>query len=555
MIAVERLKPHPEHVRAEVDLNRQFLASIAATGVIEALHVTPDPEGRGGFLILEGHRRWAAACKVGVGEVPCDVDAGPSGDAGRQHLVQYIANDPALRTNHSPYEQTQALTLAAEAGASRTEIRKATGLTAVEVKQVLKAGRLGPDGWKRVRETVAEDYELTVPELAILAEFQDDEEATGRLLAAARYGEPLEAVAGLVRRTRAEEAEHRRLVEQLTGDGVAVSEELPDGAVELGALRAGEDVLEAGAHGGCPGRGAWFPASLTEPVHYCTDPIRYGHAFADPALGERVRVRGELAAAGENVTEGLPMGAWRLDSLRHDGRELTGEEHRGCPGAGVYVRRGEVPEPVYYCRSAAAHGHTVRSNGVAAAAPGVKKPEETPRRDVVRFNREWATAAEHRRKFLSQLLRRRSAPKGTAAFVTGRLLEMPTPVPGGLGSWRNEFLFTEFTGKSFDEARREAERAATGRLHTLLLAQLAAAFEYDIADVGGKVKTDRSNTWRTDDRTNPYCSRTEAAVYLEFLVACGYEATAIEKAVIAGARYTGIDPAQTDVEKTAQEAA
>ena len=39
------------------------------------LLVTRDDDG--GFRVIEGHRRLAAALKAGLAEVPCDLDPGP----------------------------------------------------------------------------------------------------------------------------------------------------------------------------------------------------------------------------------------------------------------------------------------------------------------------------------------------------------------------------------------------------------------------------------------------------------------------------------------------
>jgi ParB/RepB/Spo0J family partition protein len=556
MIEVDRLRPHPKHVRVDRKLTRQFLASIKVSGVLESLHVVPDHERPGDYLIIEGRRRWEGAKKVGRTKVPCDVDVELGDNEARQHLAQYIANDPELRQNHNPYEQVQALFEAAAAGATRTEIRQATGLTAPQVKEVFQASKLRRESWRQVAEG---DYEYTMPELALLAEFQDDEQATQLLQRAKRYEEPLEAVAHEIRQVRADEAEHQRLVKELTEQGVQITEDLPAGALELDKLRpsvsdeeggeeVGDDVLGVELHRECPGRGAHFPYSLTEPVHYCADPVKHGHGFVEPRVGQRMRLRAELVAAGETVTEGLPPGAWRLTALRQDGQDLTPEAHRECPGAGVCVplyHYGPV-EPVYYCREALRLGHTTR----AGEAASTKKAEETPRALVVRANRQWGSASKHRREFLAQLLRKRSAPKGAAVFITQQLLHMPEPLKGGnLGSWLTEPLFRDFTGKSLKEAKEQAERAATGQLHILLLAEIAAAFEYAIAGDG-----DRRHTWRTDSKVNPYCKREDAGAYLAFLVASGYKATLIERAVITGTPYTENDPDQVQVSETADQA-
>ncbi|MBO2465009.1 ParB/RepB/Spo0J family partition protein [Actinomadura violacea] len=558
VIAVDKLTPHPKHVRPNGEPSQRLLASVAARGVEEALDVVPNPQEDGSFWIVEGRRRWLAACKTGRPEVRCVVHWDL--DEASQHLLQYLANDSETRLNHTERQQTLALTFAIGAGATRKEARSQLGLKAKEVQQHIHAGRLSDAGYQRATQAF-EGYQPSILEQAILAEFEDDEEATERLLRGRRYREPMEAVAENIRKERADEAEHERLLAAFSTAGVPVTDDLPDGAVELDRLRVdderddgehsessgesdeAEDFLDSELHSKCPGRGVHFPYDLTEPVEYCTDPVQYGHGFADARVGQRMRMRAELVEAGETVTENLPPGGWRVDQLRDkDGQELTPENHRQCPGARVFVTAYGPPGAVYYCTSPEQYGHRSRT-GRAARTEGAETTYVPPRDLVVRANREWLTAAKARRVFLAQLLRRRTAPTGTMAFLADQLLVMPGPVRAGLGNWRSESLFREFTGKSLTEAKEEAQRATTGRLHTLILAEYVAAMEYEIADIG-----DRRNTWRTD-RANPYCTRDEASAYLKFLKdKAGHKPVAIEKAVILKVRYTGTDPDQEAVE-------
>src|SRR5207248_11592509 len=65
---VSLLNPHPENARIYGDdVDEKLLASVRAHGVYEPLLVTR--EG----LIISGHRRWKAAKKAGLGEVPVSV--------------------------------------------------------------------------------------------------------------------------------------------------------------------------------------------------------------------------------------------------------------------------------------------------------------------------------------------------------------------------------------------------------------------------------------------------------------------------------------------------
>jgi ParB family transcriptional regulator, chromosome partitioning protein len=77
MIETGRLAAHPGNVRADLALSAEFAASVAQCGVRIPLLVTTD--GDGGFRVVEGHRRLAAAVKAGLAEVPCIMDPDPQG--------------------------------------------------------------------------------------------------------------------------------------------------------------------------------------------------------------------------------------------------------------------------------------------------------------------------------------------------------------------------------------------------------------------------------------------------------------------------------------------
>jgi ParB family chromosome partitioning protein len=137
MVAVDQLTAHPGNVREDLDLTPQFLASVAGTGVRIPLLITPHDDGS--FLVIEGHRRLAAAVQAGQAGVPCVLDPSRAGDQAGQFLDMVIANSDGHRRNFAPVEEAAALFAAHEAGASRTRIRKSTGRKAEDIKTALAA--------------------------------------------------------------------------------------------------------------------------------------------------------------------------------------------------------------------------------------------------------------------------------------------------------------------------------------------------------------------------------------------------------------------------------
>src|SRR5207247_8498582 len=110
-----------------------------------------------------------------------------------------------------------ALFAAHEAGASRTRIRKATGRKAEEVKTALAAGRISGETRAAAGELASQ---LNLDQLALLAEFDGDQEAVTKILEALQHGYTAEYVAERIRQDRAEAAEHERLHADLEAPGL-----------------------------------------------------------------------------------------------------------------------------------------------------------------------------------------------------------------------------------------------------------------------------------------------------------------------------------------------
>src|SRR6266851_4271864 len=271
VIAVALLTAHPGNVRRDLALSAEFVASVEANGVLVPLRVTHDPGG--GYRVIDGHRRLAAAVKTGLAEVPADLAEDRAADEPGQYLDMWTAH--RHRAPLTVIEEADALFAAHEAGATKARIRKSTGLKTPQVGAALAAARLSGD----TRETVeALPQEMTLEDLAIFAEFDGDGEAIVRLTDTCRWGGSLEHQAELLRQERAARAEHERLRGELINAGVTVTDTLLPGAQLLTALQHDGDDLTPESHAGCPGRGAFFRSyDPTTPVHYCADPDTHGH--------------------------------------------------------------------------------------------------------------------------------------------------------------------------------------------------------------------------------------------------------------------------------------
>jgi ParB family chromosome partitioning protein len=398
VIAIELLTAHPGNVRRDVSLDQEFLDSIAELGILTPLRITAD--GGGGYRVIEGHRRLAAAEKLGLTEVPCDLAADREGDEAGQFLDMYAANHHRLGL--STIEEADALFGASANGASKTRIRKATGLGRDDVTAALRAGRV--TGF--AREVAAGfGHAITLEQVALLAEFEDDTSAVNRLMNDFCDGRTGQHAAEAIRQERAEAAAREQLTAQLTADGYAITTCYPDGRLLLTGLACDGQDLTPEAHAACPGRAVYLNPYSQGITHFCTDPEANGHAR-------------------RNQGSSLPdLGQGSDDTA---GGASPSPEHRADPG----------PDPA--------------------------------RRLVIEGNRAWtaaATASVRKRWLADTLLARRTAPKEAMPFITSQLLAMPAPLRDAITHAARSSHFDEITGGAIKRAedRRLARRAAAGR--------------------------------------------------------------------------------------------
>jgi len=427
MIATGLLTAHPGNVRRDIHLDQEFLDSIAELGILTPLRITP--AGGGAYRVIEGHRRLAAADRLGLAEVPFDLAADREGDEAGQFLDMYATNHH--RKGLSTLEEADALFGASASGASKRRIRKATGLGPVEVDAALAAG--GMTGF--ARETAAAfGQSITLDQLALFAEFDDDEAAVSAIMNDICNGRSGQHVAERLRQARADEAARRQLITGFAADGYAIAETFPESRQLLTYLAHDGQNLTPETHATCPGRAVHVSSYTPSAVnHYCTDPAAHGHESRLPASS--------------------------LPDLRQSAAD-------DADGAG------------------------------APAAPAREPAPDPARKLVIEGNKAWAAAAAVRRRWLAgSLPARRTAPKEAMPFITAQFLAMPGPVRDVIGRASRSSLFGEITGGSI---RHDQDTAAwpAARHPIALLAVIAACYEDRMDGDQGKYtwRTDRSYT-------------------------------------------------------------
>ncbi|MYX77641.1 ParB N-terminal domain-containing protein [Streptomyces sp. SID3915] len=245
--------------------------------------------------------------------------------------------------------------------------------------------------------------------------------------------------------------------------------------------------------------------------------------------------RAELEAAGQKIRDAeelseRAMPVWRL-------RGISIEEHAECKGL-VWVfdeRRADRYEP--YCSTPGLYGHTVPegssgSSGTKTAAE--VETERAARAAVKKGNIDWDAAEALRRKWITDLIKRRNLPKATTNTLIGHVNNALLN-----GSWGLDELVKKptteilaaFLGLSTEQAKDRGSFAGhvakdPRRAPQLQFAAIAAVRE----------KCANRSAWRTDSQHAPW-TREPTGRWFQVLASLGYPLTPIEQSVVDGEPY------------------
>ncbi len=151
-LSLDRLRPNRLQPRSRFEGEdlEELAASIRAQGVVQPILVSPRPDGD--YTIVAGERRWRAARRAGLDEVPVVVRE----VAGDRHLLEMALVENLQRTDLNPLEEAQAYRrlqqefglsheqIATRVGKSRSAVTNALRLLKLpeEVQELLREGRL-----------------------------------------------------------------------------------------------------------------------------------------------------------------------------------------------------------------------------------------------------------------------------------------------------------------------------------------------------------------------------------------------------------------------------
>lgn len=164
-----------ENVRLDVTIDKEFVASIKANGVLVPILARRDDQGR--VSVRAGQRRTLAAREAGVATIPAYIVDGDD-DTATRIIEQLVENDQRQGVKQS--ERVAAFKQLSFDGMSATVIARRTGTKAAEVKKGLAVAESAT-----VTES-ADLYDLTLDQAAVLIEFEDDAEVLATLSTEAR---------------------------------------------------------------------------------------------------------------------------------------------------------------------------------------------------------------------------------------------------------------------------------------------------------------------------------------------------------------------------------
>lgn len=166
-IELHLITPDPDNVRVakpDAEADAELLASVKALGVIQPIVVRPIPEGMGDevpvpgpgevpshprYMVLVGHRRFAAAQAAGLATIPAEIREGLA--EGDVRLIQLAEN--VAREDMDLVDVWAAVEAAAAAGLADNAIALAMNRSKADIARFRAMGRLHPEVQDHIRET------------------------------------------------------------------------------------------------------------------------------------------------------------------------------------------------------------------------------------------------------------------------------------------------------------------------------------------------------------------------------------------------------------------
>jgi ParB family chromosome partitioning protein len=481
-------------------LTTEFLHSIRENGVLTP--VTAVRYENGTVLVRTGQRRTLAAREVGLATIPVYIVPADGEDTATRIVEQLTENDHRAAMGH----------------VDRVNAVQQLLLTGLSVTTVAKRLAVAPDRVKESRAVAGSalaleslrDRQMSLAEAAVLAEFDGDESAVETLLRAAGRTW-FDHTAQRLRQARQDAEQAAAAARQWSDAGYTVLERRPTqwdaNQVPLAYLTTvdGEPVDDSVVADSDPRWWAVFPVAET--------------VFVDKATGETVAEE-TIDWATDDTPDAAPQAGMRhADSV--DERDVWGPDWYCLDPAAARLQANAR------FVHAGAHADDAITDGPTADAVSDKDKAAAVRRRLLALNKLGQAAEVVRRQFVTNLLARKTPPRGASIFVAHMLASdgyLMTQVGGNelavefLGAAKQEYTRTERIG-GVAGLVKELPESADGRAQVILLGLVLAALE---------VRT-KKDSWRSG--TSLTGRPSEQAEYLRFLAQCGYGLAPVEQII------------------------
>lgn len=165
------------NIRA-AQVSPDLIASVSEHGLLEPINAYRATNGA--LVVKHGHRRTLAACEAGLDQVPVVVTAAPADDLdGKINLISAQWDENQQRQNLTTREQAETIAQLA-----------AFGISPAQISKRLRVDRQTVDAATNMADTTTLDqYDLTITQAAIVAEFADDPNDVDTLVRSAATGQ------------------------------------------------------------------------------------------------------------------------------------------------------------------------------------------------------------------------------------------------------------------------------------------------------------------------------------------------------------------------------
>lgn len=493
-----------DNVRTDADttITAAFVRSVAERVRVPLLAYENEA---GEVVVWDGQRRLLAAREAGLGTVPVYITSRDAADE-QATTVERITGQVITADQRAALTQAQRVTAMRQlhlAGLSATRIAKAlhTDKRAV-VDPALKAAT------SETAVNALDEHALTLEQAAVLADYEDDPDATERLLSAAARGQ-FDYIAQQLADSAAERAAMKPVIDGYRDAGIAATGIRPsysDHTIRIESLATAEG----------------------EPVTDIT------------TIPEAHRLAVVIACTEQSWAdaEGNPVDEDDIDfGLDEDDPDATPDEGYHDPRT-LSMSEEVTVETVWYVTDPAALGLTRRTYSSSPRplhsddepSDADKDAQRAERRQTITLNKKAVAATEVRRAKLTEWLARKSVPKGSASAIAAFLAETMWDSHDLFGYNRQDgnakSLAMGFLGDNTPAAAGDG--ASADRRQIINLAIAIGAHEADMP----------KSAWRDTDRS--YAAH--RVTYLRMLVAVfGHVLTDIEQVIVGDLTAAEVD--------------